>query len=371
VNEAWGRCGRDRTAGPCLSGTAASDPKALSAVAAPFTVGRRRRARRRSVIVAVLAVLVVVAWLASLMVGHTFYGLSEVVRVVRGETVPGASFTVGDLRLPRASLAALTGLAFGMGGVTFQTMLRNPLASPDVIGISTGASAAGVFTIVILGLSGLAVSAVAVVAAIAVALLIYVLAWKDGVVGSRLVLIGIGIAAMLHAVISWVLVQASEWDLQAAMRWFTGNLNNAGWDLVVPLAVVMALAAPVLLAQGGRLDLLQLGDDAAAALGVPVERTRLLCLVAAVVLIACATAAAGPVAFVAFLAGPIAARLVGPGTSLLLPAALAGALLVLVGDQVGQWAFDNRYPVGVVTGALGAPYLVYLLIRSHRTGGAL
>ena len=344
----------------------------MSAVLAPaFATGRRRRARRRLLVVGVLGVLVAVAWWASLMIGHTVYGLGDVLAVLRGETVPGASFTVGDLRLPRACLAVLTGAAFGLGGVTFQTLLRNPLASPDVIGISTGASAAGVFAIVVLGLSGVAVSAVAVVAALGIGLGIYALACKDGIVGSRLVLIGIGAAAMLHAVISWVLVQASEWDLQAAMRWFTGNLNNAGWDLVVPLLVVTLLAAPVLLAQAARLDLLHLGDDTAAALGVPVERTRLLCIAAAVVLIATATAAAGPVAFVAFLAGPIAARLVGPGTSLLAPAALVGALLVLVGDQAGQWAFDNRYPVGVVTGALGSPYLVYLLIRSHRTGGSL
>jgi iron complex transport system permease protein len=322
-------------------------------------------------VVGVLATAVLAAWWASLMIGHTVYGFSDVLDVLRGETVPGASFTVGDLRLPRACLAVLTGAAFGLGGVTFQTMLRNPLASPDVIGISTGASAAGVFSIVVLGLTGVAVSAVAVAAALVIALGIYVLAWRDGIVGSRLVLIGIGTAAMLHAVISWVLVQASEWDLQAAMRWFTGNLNNAGWDLVVPLLGVMLLAGPLLLSQAARLDLLHLGDDAAAALGVRVERTRLLCIIAAVVLIASATAAAGPVAFVAFLAGPIAARLVGPGTSLLAPAALVGALLVLVGDQVGQWAFDSRYPVGVVTGALGSPYLVHLLIRSHRTGGSL
>lgn len=339
--------------------------------AAAFTAGRRRRARRRGAVAAVLGALVVAAWFASLMVGHTVYGAADVAAVLRGETVPGASFTVGDLRLPRACLAVLTGLAFGMGGVTFQTMLRNPLASPDVIGVSTGASAAGVFSIVVLGLSGVAVSAVAVVGALAIGFGIYLLAWRDGVVGSRLVLIGIGVAAMLHAVISWVLVRASAWDLQAAMRWFTGNLNNAGWDLVVPLAVVLAVVAPVLLAQGRRLDLLPLGDDAAAALGVPVERTRLLCLATAVVLIACATAAAGPVAFVAFLAGPIAARLVGPGAPLLLPGALVGALLVLLGDQAGQWAFENRYPVGVVTGALGAPFLLYLLIRSHRSGGSL
>lgn len=333
--------------------------------------GRRRRARRRTTVVGVLTVLVAVAWWASLMLGHRVYGVGDVVRVLLGDQVPGASFTVGVLRLPRACLAVLTGVAFGLGGVTFQTMLRNPLASPDVIGISTGASAAGVVAIVVLGLSGLAVSVVAVVAALVVALGIYLLAWKDGVVGSRLILIGIGTSAMMHAVISWVLVQGSEYDVQAAMRWFTGNLTNADWQLALPLAAAVAVALPVLVGHRQRLELLHLGDDTAAALGVAVERTRLVCIVAAVVLIACGTAAAGPIAFVAFLAGPIAARLVGSGTSLLVPAALVGALIVLVADQIGQWALDARYPVGVVTGALGAPYLVYLLIRTNRTGGGL
>jgi iron complex transport system permease protein len=294
-----------------------------------------------------------------------------VLRVVLGQTVPGASFTVGDLRLPRASLAVLTGLAFGMGGVTFQTMLRNPLAAPDVIGISSGASAAGVFAIVVLGLSGGVVSLIAVLAALVAALVIYLLAWKDGVVGTRLILVGIGIAAMLDSVVSWVLMRAATWDLQTAMRWLTGSLNNASWGQVLPLLVVVVLVAPAVLLLGRDLDLLHHGDDTAAALGVPVERIRVLCIVAAVLLVACATAAAGPIAFVAFLAGPIAARLVGPGVSLLAPAALVGALIVLIGDQLGQWAFGTRYPVGVVTGALGAPFLVYLLIRSHRSGGSL
>lgn len=343
----------------------------MTATLTALAGGRLRRAQRRTTVVGVLAALVVAAWCVSLMVGHTFYGVADVLRVLLGEPVPGASFTVGDLRLPRACLAALTGAAFGMGGVTFQTMLRNPLASPDIIGISTGASAAGVFAIVVLGLSGPAVSGVAVVGALVVALSICRLAWTDGVVGARLVLIGIGVAAMLHAVISWVLVQASEWDVQAAMRWFTGNLNNADWSVVVPLAVVMGAVAPVLLASAGRLEILHLGDETAAALGVPVERTRLVCIGAATVLVAGATAAAGPVAFVAFLSGPIAARLVGGGRPLLVPAALVGALIVLLGDQVGQWALDTRYPVGVVTGALGAPYLVHLLIRTNRTGGGL
>ncbi|MGZ4452645.1 MAG: FecCD family ABC transporter permease [Nocardioides sp.] len=343
----------------------------MSTVPVALVGERRRRATRRRSVLGLLAALVAIAFAASLMIGHTLYGPVDVVRVILGQDVPGASFAVGDLRLPRASLGLLAGLAFGLGGVTFQTMLRNPLAAPDVIGISSGASAAGVFGIVVLGLSGLAVSLVAVAAALGVALLIYVLAWRDGVLGSRLVLIGIGIAAMLDSVVSWVLVRASQWDLQTAMRWLTGSLNAASWELVVPLLAVVLLVVPVLLAQSRPLELLQLGDDTAAALGVRVERTRLVVIVAAVLLIACATAAAGPIAFVAFLSGPIAARIVGPGASLLVPAGLVGALVVLVADQIGQWALGTRYPVGVVTGALGAPFLVYLLARTHRSGGSL
>ena len=332
---------------------------------------RRERRRRRALVTGVLGVLVVVVYAASLMVGQTFYGPDEVWAVLRGETVPGASFTVGELRLPRASMAVLTGAAFGLAGVTFQTMLRNPLASPDVIGISSGASAAAVVALVVLELSSTATSVVAILAALATALMIYALAFKDGVVGSRLILIGIGVAAMLDSVVAYVIVRAAQWGLQVAMRWLTGSLNNAAWDQVAPLAIAVVVAAPVLLSQARALELLQHGDDSAASLGVPVERTRLLCICTAVVLIAFATAASGPIAFVAFLAGPIAARVVGPGGSLMVPAALVGALLVLTADLAGQFAFDARYPVGVITGVLGAPYLVYLLVRTHRSGGSL
>lgn len=346
-----------------------SSPAPVSA--ADVVHGRRRRRRRRRVAAVVLALLVVALFLASLCLGQTWYSPAEVWAVVRGEVVPGASFTVGELRLPRASMAVLTGFAFGLAGVTFQTMLRNPLASPDVIGISSGASAAAVVGLVLLELSATATSVLTIAAALATALLIYGLSFRDGVVGARLVLIGIGIAAMLDSVVSYVVVRAAQWDLQVAMRWLTGSLNNASWDGVAPLLVAVLAATPVLLSQARALELLQHGDDSAAALGVAVERTRLLCLCTAVVLVAFATAASGPIAFVAFLAGPIAARVVGPGASLMVPAGLVGAALVLAADLVGQFAFDARYPVGVVTGVLGAPYLVHLLVRTHRAGGSL
>jgi iron complex transport system permease protein len=334
--------------------------------------GRVHRARRRRTVVGILAGTVVVAFGLSLMVGNTFHGPDEVIRVLLGEDARGASFTVGVLRLPRASMAGLTGFAFGLAGVVFQTMLRNALASPDVIGISSGASAAAVYAIVILHVrSATTVSVMAIVAALATAVAIYLLAVRDGVVGARLILVGIGVAAMLDSVVGYVIVRAAAWDLQTAMRWLTGSLNGASWRQVVPLAVAMAVLVPLLVGQARNLDLLRLGHDSAAALGVPVPRTRVVVIMAATSLIAFATAAAGPIAFVAFLSGPVAARLIGPAGSPLVPSGLVGALLVLVADLVGQFAFGTRYPVGVVTGALGAPYLVYLLIRINRAGGSL
>ena len=343
----------------------------LRPAAQAVVIGRRRRSRRRVIVTAALAVGVVLVFVASLMIGQTFYGLDEVVRVVLGQTVPGASFTVGELRLPRAVLAILAGFAFGIAGVTFQTMLRNPLASPDIIGITAGASAAAVFGIVILSLSETAVSVLAVVGGLATALAIYLLSNKGGFAGTRLILIGIGVAAMLDAAVTYVLSKAPAYDLQAAMRWLTGSLNGATWSTVLPLAIASVVLVPALLAKGRDLNVLRLGDDAAASLGIRLQGTRVVVIVAAVALLAFATAATGPIAFVAFMAGPITARIVGPGGSLLLPSALVGALLVQLSDLLGQFAFDSRYPVGVVTGVLGAPFLISLLIRTNRSGGSL
>ncbi|WKU05796.1 iron chelate uptake ABC transporter family permease subunit [Micromonospora sp. HUAS LYJ1] len=335
------------------------------------TRGRVRRNRRRRAVLAALTLAVAAMVAVSLMVGRTFYPAGDVLRVILGETVPGASFTVGELRLPRTVLALATGLCFGMGGVTFQTMMRNPLASPDIIGISSAASAAAAFAIIVLGLGETGVAVFAIVAALGVAVLIYLLSFTDGVAGTRLVLIGIGIAAMLNSATAYILNQAGQWDLQAATRWLNGSLNGSTWDEAVPVLVALALFGPVLLSRARSLTMLQLGDDTAAALGTRLERTRLVAIVAAVGLIAFATSATGPIAFVAFLAGPIAARLVGAGGSPLLPSALVGALLVLVADFIGQFAFDIRFPVGVITGVLGAPYLIYLLVRTNRAGGSL
>ncbi|UUT35235.1 FecCD family ABC transporter permease [Microbacterium elymi] len=333
--------------------------------------GRSRRRGRRAAVVAMLAAAVVVVFAVSLMIGETFYPPAEVLRVLSGQTVPGASFTVGDLRLPRATLAVLAGFAFGAAGVTFQGMLRNPLASPDIIGISAGASAAAVVGIVLFALDTVAVSLLALVGALVTAAAIFLLAHRGGFAGTRLILIGVGVAAMLDSVITYALSRAASWDLQAAMRWLTGSLNAADWTAIAPLAIASVILVPALLSQSRALDTLRLGDDTAAGLGVHPQRTRIVALVTAVALLAFATSAAGPIAFVAFMSGPIAARLVGPSRALPAASGLVGALLVMIADLIGQFAFDSRYPVGVVTGVLGAPFLIFLLIRLNRSGASL
>jgi len=317
-----------------------------------------------------LAFAVAVAFALTLMVGDTFYPPGEVIRVLAGEIVPGASFTVGELRLPRAALGLLAGLCFGMAGVTFQGILRNPLAAPDVIGISAGASAAAVTGIVLLSLDEAAVSLLALGGALGTAATIFLLSHRGGFAGTRLILIGIGVAAMLNSVVVFVLSRAAAWDLQAATRWLTGSLNAATWSAVVPTALACAVLIPLLISQSRALAALRLGDDSAAALGVRATPTRVLALLAGTALLAFATAGAGPISFVAFMAGPIAMRLVGPAPTHLVSSGLVGALLVLAADLVAQFAFATRYPVGVVTGALGAPFLVFLLIRLNRSGGS-
>lgn len=340
-------------------------------MSAAIIAGRRARARRHATATLVLGALLLALVAVALMVGNTFYPIGDVIRVILGETVPGASFTVGELRLPRTVLAVLAGFAFGIAGVSFQTLLRNPLASPDIIGITQGASAAAVVLIVMAGLSGPVVSVGALVGALATAIVIYLLSYKGGFSGIRLILIGIGVAAMLQSVVAYTLSRAAQWDIQTAMRWLTGSLNNASWEDVLPLAAASLIVLPFLAVQARALGALQLGDDSAAGLGIRVNRTRLTYIIGAVTLLAVATAATGPIAFVAFMSGPIAARITGPGANLLAPSACVGALLVLGGDLVGQFVFDARYPVGVITGVLGAPYLIYLLIRTNRSGGSL
>lgn len=335
------------------------------------TVVRRARAhlRRRSQSVgACLAVGILVAFCVSISVGDFPIPLVEVPRAIFGFGSDDAEFIVRTLRLPRALTGVLVGIAFGLSGAIFQSLARNPLASPDIIGISAGASASAVFVIVVLGGSYLVVSFGALGGALIAAFAIYVLAWKRGVSPYRLVLVGIGISAMLASVTSYLLTRAEIYDAQRATVWLTGSLNGRGWEHVRPVGIALALLFPAALWRSRSLRILQLGDDMAAGLGVGVERSRIALLVVGVALAAVATASAGPVGFVAFVAPAIARRLTRSSLTIV-PAALTGGLLVLVADLVARRLFaPTELPVGVVTGVVGAPYLLWLLARANRIG---
>ncbi|WOV83865.1 iron chelate uptake ABC transporter family permease subunit [Sporosarcina jeotgali] len=330
--------------------------------------GRKKRQLRFRLVTVSLAVLAILLCGAMLMLGNTIYPVGVVLRALSGEQISGASFAVSTIRLPRMLAGLFAGFAFGLGGTVFQTMLRNPLANPNVIGITSGSSAAAVFFIVILHTSGAIVSAVSVAAGLVTVLIIYLLSRGKSFSIGRLILVGIGIQAMLDAMISYLLLIGAEQDLPAAFRWLSGSLNGSKMDQLPPLFISVLILTPVVLMLSKQLNILELGEQAATSLGVRTDMTRVLLILSSVIMISIATAMTGPIAFVAFLSGPIAKRLIGAGFSSVIPGGLVGVNLVLAADLIGQFAFTVRYPAGIITGILGAPYLIYLLIRMNRKG---
>jgi iron complex transport system permease protein len=330
---------------------------------------RRHRARRRerTVTAALAAVLLALAALA-LTVGGFPVPPADVAAALLGRGDGLGRFVVLELRLPRLAMGVLVGAAFGVAGALFQSVLGNPLASPDILGISWGASAAAVYALLVLGLGALWVSAAAVLGAVGVAAAIYLLAWRDGETGNRFVLIGIGAAFMANSALGYMLTRSDVREAQAALVWMVGSVGSSRWHEIALLAAAMAVLLPVAGLGAARLRALQLGDDLATGLGVPAEAARRALLAAAVGLAAVGTAAAGPIAFVAFVAAPIARRLTRTGGLALVPAALTGAVVVAASDLVALHLLpgDVQLPVGVVTGAIGAPYLLWLLATSGR-----
>jgi len=324
------------------------------------TVRRARRgpARRTRLVLGGLFVVLVLAFAARTMLGDFIITLPDFFRILTGAEIPGATYILMESKLPRAVLGILVGSAFGVSGAIFQTTLRNPLASPDIIGVSIGASAAAVFAIISLGLTGVAVSFAAVIGAILVAVLVRLQVGSSS--GTRLVLVGVGLSAALLSIVQYLFTRADEWDAQLVLQWLTGSLNRVDWSTIRVITVLLLLMVPVLawLAHSNRVS--ELGEDAAAGLGVTPRRADALLLVA-VLLCAIGVAAAGPIAFVAFLAGPIARSLNG-GRTTLVGAGLVGAIIVVGGDYIAAYLVpDVNYPVGVVTGAFGAPFLLWLL----------
>lgn len=360
--------------------TRAARPRRLTVVRQPGGIALRLTRPRASAVLrprdaavcAALGMAALVALAVDVSIGDYAIPLTEVAGVLLGAGSEDTRFIVVDLRLPRALTGLLVGAAFGLSGAIVQALARNPLASPDVIGITAGASTAAVAVIVLGGsgwLGGLGTTGAALLGGFTAALAVYLLAWRRGVHGYRLVLVGIGMAAVLTSVTSYLLVRAELTDAQRATVWLTGSLNGRGWEHVRPVAAALVVLVPLALLLGQRLAALQFGDDTAKGLGIAVERNRLALISVGVALAGIATASAGPVAFVALVAPQIARRLTrSPGVPLLC-SAVTGAFVVVASDVVARRALaPTELPVGVVTAIIGAPFLLWLLARTNRLG---
>ncbi|MCA6096277.1 iron chelate uptake ABC transporter family permease subunit [Streptomyces sp. SCA3-4] len=324
---------------------------------------------RAALVVALLLAAALAASVALIGTGDYPMSSADVLRTLTGGGTSAQEFIVHDLRLPRVLVALLVGAALALAGAVFQSVSRNPLGSPDVIGLAQGSTAGALLVIVLFQGGTTAVAAGSVAGGILSGAAIYALAWKKGVHGYRFVLVGIAMAAILTAVIGYLLTKANLTDAARATTWMVGSLNGRDWDQVWPLLAACTVLVPLVLGHSRSLRMLEMGDDAAYALGVPVERTRLVTMTAAVLLTSAATAAAGPIAFVALAAPQLARRLTrSPGPNLT-AAACTGATLLVTADWASQQLFGaDRLPVGALTGMLGGCYLLWLLYTERRSG---
>ncbi|TDU91851.1 iron complex transport system permease protein [Kribbella voronezhensis] len=337
---------------------------------------------RTVVLAAAFALAAVVLALVSLSLGTTKLPLDEVLRALVGGGDSGTRLIVVELRMPRVATGLLVGIAFAVSGALLQTLSRNPLASPDIIGVNSGASAAAVGVIVLAGTGGGNISGAAeqiglplaaVLGGLLATLIVGLLSIQRGVVdASKVVLIGVGVAAAANSLVAWLLVIGDVTDAGRAAAWLAGSLNARTWSDAVPVGLAVALLLPVAMMFGRELEALVLGDDVASSLGVRVSRVRLALLVVATVLAAMATAGAGPIAFVALVAPQVAQRLARTDRPPLLTTAMLGALFVTLADLVARNGLQvlqvgpYELPVGVVTAAAGAPYLLHLIGRQQK-----
>jgi iron complex transport system permease protein len=337
--------------------------------AAHVSRGRALGSHRRGIIVLTLGVVLLALAVAAISLGAYVIAPQQLLMTFLGQGEGGGEFVLFRLRLPRVVLGLLVGAGLGIAGGLFQSLLRNPLASPDIIGISGGASVAAAFGILVLGIGGAALSLLAFGGAVAVALVIFLLSSREGVSGYRFVLIGVGLAFMAQAVLGYLISRGDVRDVGQALVWMVGGLGGAAWGDILVLAIALAVLLGLVGVFAPSLRMLQLGDDTASGLGVPVSRGRPALILLAVAITAAATAFAGPVAFIAFVSAPIARRLVGGGGLALLPSALVGAIIVIAADLVGQHLVAGlQVPAGIITGMIGAPYLLWLLATTNREG---
>lgn len=325
------------------------------------------RVNIRVVVMTLLAIAVLLALGAwALTLGSFKLPLVEVINAVLGTGASDdADFIVRDLRLPRVLAAILIGPMLAMSGAIFQGLVRNPLVSPDIIGINAGAALFAVFWIVG-GRNLTLLPIVAFVGAVGAAIAVYILAWKGHISASRLVLVGIGINAMLSALTTLLIIRSDINDASRAVLWMAGSVYASSWGDVRVLVIGLLLLLPVGAGLMWALRVIQVGDLTARSVGMPLERNRLALIIVGCGLSAVAVSIAGPIGFVALMTPHLARMLAGPMSgSVFVFSGVLGAILVLGADMVGQHALPVALPVGVVTAAVGAPYFMFLLYRTN------
>lgn len=345
-------------------------PHATSArgIAVTLRADARARRLRRGLTVAACA-------LVAVMLGVVQLFLTGDAEITPGSVLPAAfgggdglaDYVVRRTNLPRGLVAILGGALFGISGALAQRLFGNPLATPDVIGISSGAGAGAMIVIAGLGATGLGVQGGAMLGALVVSLLVYGLSWRGGVHSYTLILIGIGVGACASAIITFVVTRLDEASTQRAMRWLIGSLNGADAHDVALLACTLLVGAAFMLWLRRGLSDLALGDELAAGLGVHVPVVRFAALLLATMLAAIVTSVTGPIAFVALVAGPIATRMLRVPDAPL-AAGVVGAVLLCATDIAAQtMPLVSPVPTGAITALFGAPVLIALLVRRKAT----
>ncbi|MFI9121228.1 FecCD family ABC transporter permease [Streptomyces bikiniensis] len=338
------------------------------AVVAHLRADRRARNRRAAVTGAVLTVALLGLTAASVLLGGIGrLDPADVLPAAFGLRDGLADYTIFQLRMPRALSALLAGALFGLAGSLYQRLIRNPLATPDIVGISAGAGA-GAATALLYAPAAFTpgVPVAAVIGSFVLVAAVQALSWRGGVDTYRLVLVGIGLSAVCTAYTNYLFTVADQQTTAIAMRWTVGSTNAADWDGVTTLAVGFGACALAALLLARPLATLTLGDDFASGLGTRVTASRVGVLLLGAAAAALATGVVGPIGFVSLISGPIAVRLVGTERSTLLAPAV-GAVIVMGADVLAQHApLISPVPTGVLTALLGAPYFVWLILRRRQ-----
>ncbi|SNS38217.1 FecCD family ABC transporter permease [Rhodococcoides kyotonense] len=322
---------------------------------------------RTVVVCSILVLLSLFVAVIALGTGDYYVPPGDVLQAIFSDAPRFTELVVMEWRFPRVALALLLGGALGVSGAIFQSLTRNPLGSPDIIGFDTGAYTGALIVILTLGGGYYQTGAGALIGGICTAAVVYLLAFKRGVQGFRLIIVGIAISAILASVNTWLIIKADLADAMAAAVWGAGSLNGLGWAQVGPVLIVLAVLTPTIAVVAKRLPMLEMGDDAAKALGIRAEPTRLILMVLGVALTALVTAAAGPISFIALAAPQLVRRLTKTAGVALLPSAVMGAFLLVLSDWAAQRLFaPTQLPVGVVTVSIGGAYFVWLLAREGR-----